>query len=695
MVRTQTHMINALLLLSALAPWDGARSVAWSCQAGPFPNLGDQTGAPREDTGFESYLAHVFSAQASLRMDDTALALRWLDKTPVEHRGWEYDFLFAQTDMSRVTNKVGHDPARIEISPDRKFAATSNLDGTVTLYSTSPFSPLGVLDGHTNQVWGLAFTPDSKQIVTTSRDTTVRLWDTATRREVATLGKHPTTPYSVAVSPDGRWAVTPGWQIDPATKGPAGLVSVWDVKDRKLHKQWMVTTHPIAAVAFSPDGSLCAVGCWEYQTIIYRTRDWSKVREIWPENSETYKAVDWLEFSSDGKTILTACKDQAARRYDVESGRLLTKYVGKGNNTCARFDPNRDEVVTSWTDQNLRVFALDGTLLRTLRGHTNTVRCFTIDGEKIVSIGEDHTMRTWAGSPRPVTFDAGQQCWSAVPSPDGSLIATGGEQNIVRIWREDGTHVRDLAGATSLVVDVSWSPDGKQVIAGSNDGTARVWTVADGVERHVFRVGQTGQVRGVSWSPSGDMVAVGQGDRLVRWNPTTGVKLGETTVPGSAYSVSISPDGRWTAVGGDAKKVTILDSGVGTVVRELTDAPANVYEIAWSPNGERLAASGSGGSIHLWSTGDGSKQRVSNAMTLACWALAFSPDGKRLAATGYDFTLRLFDVATLEEVLQFRDLPGIGFDVQWMPDGKRLIHADTDGRVTVYDSRPVRSILGP
>jgi WD40 repeat protein len=638
---------------------------------------------------FESYLAHIYSAQASLSMGDTALALRWLDKADPAHRGWEYDYLRAATDMSAWSRPLGRDASRIEFSSDGRRAAVANLDGTVTLFDGATMEPVGLLEGHTHQVWGLAFSSDGTKIATTSRDTTVRLWDVATRKEIATLGNHPTTPYSCAFSPDGKWVATPGWQTDPATRGPAGLISVWDVEKGALHKQWMVTTHPIAAVAFSPDGRYAAFGCWEYQTLIYDTRDWSLVREIWPEESETYKAVDWVQFSSDGTKLLAAHKDQAARLYDVVNGKLLAKYEGKGNATCARFSLDGKRVLTSWTDQNLRVFALDGSLLDTLRGHVNSVRCFALSGERIVSVGEERTLREWSLSAKPVTFNAGSSCWSAVPSPDGSLIATGSGGNMVRIWRPDGTHVRDLVGPAALVVDVSWSQDGEQLIGGSNDGTARIWRVRDGVERHVLRVGQTGQVRGVAWSPKGDMVSVGQGDRLVRWNPASGAKLGETVVPYGAYTVSISPDGEWIAVGGNAGKVIIVDAGDGTVARELQGGPSSVYEIAWTRDSRMIAASGSGGSIHLWSMADGSKLHESRAMTLDCWGLAFSPDGKRLAATGYDFTLRLFDVGTMQEVLRFRDLPGIGFDVHWSADGSRIIHTDTDGRVTVFDRTPV------
>ena len=662
-------MTNAILLLSV------------AFQSKPVSDI---------DPGFESYLAHIFSAQASLSMGDTALALRWLDKADAAYRGWEYDFLRAETDMSEWSRPLAHDPARIEFSADGRYAATSNLDGTVTLYDGTTLEPIGALNGHESQVWGVQFSPDGSTIATTSRDFSVRLWDVATRKEVATLGKHTTTPYSCAFSPDGKWVATPGWQINPATKGPAGLISVWDVEKRALHKQWMVTTHPITAVAFSPDGRYAAFGCWEFQTLIYDTRDWSLVREIWPEESETYKAVDWVQFSSDGKRLLTACKDQTARLYEVESGKLLTKYAGKGNATCARFSPDGTKVVTSWTDQNLRVFSPEGTLIATLRGHRDSVRCFALDGTRTVSISEDGTMRAWPATGATVSFDAGDASWSAVPSPDDRMIATGGHGDLVRILSMDGTHVRDLVGAEHLVVDVAWSPDGTRVVGGSNDGTARVWTVADGVLRHTFRIEGSGQVRGVGWSPKDSTVAVGRGRKLVLFDGVTGARKSETTLPQGAYSVAFSKDGRWVAAGRD-RRVSIIDPADGSVVKELTEGPAEINEIAWSADGRLIAASGNDGAIHQWTFESGQKRETIRASTLSVWALAYSPDGKRLAMAGYDHSVRLFDVATGAQVFMLRDLPGIGFDVQWTADGRRLIHADTDGRVTVFDAGPAQT----
>lgn len=641
---------------------------------------------------WESYLAHVFAAQASLQQDDTALALRWLGKAPKEHRGWEYEYLTSQADSSIRNLSVDHNPARIEFSPDGTLMATSNLDGTVSLFDGGSLAPIGTLVGHENEVWGIAFSPDGETLATTSRDLSVRLWDVSSRRELATLGKHPTTPYACEFSPDGKWLVTPGWQSHPETKRPVGLISVWSIEDRKQFKQWFSTDHPVSCVTFSPEGTRMALGCWEGITMIYDTSDWSLAETLKPEPGDTYNAVDWVEFSPDGKSVLTACKDSSARLYDVASGAMRAKFAGSGNATCARFVAEGTKIVVSWTDQNLRLYTAGGDLIETLRGHTDSVRCFDTRGSRLVSIGEDQTLREWDLSQLTrVRFDAGTECWSAVLSPDDQLIATGGEGAKIRIWRSaDGTHVKDIEGFDALVVDVAWSPDGKRILAGSNDDTMRVFDVASGKQLYMHKVGDKGQVRGIGWSPAGEFVAAGQGQTLALWSATTGELARKIALEDGAYSVAFSASGDRIAAGRRGK-VAVIDPVSGKVLQHLEEGPNEINEIAWRADGTLLAASGGDGAIHLWNPNTGEKVRTIREMTLSCWALAFSPDGSRLASTGYDFTTRVFDVATGDQTFILRDLVSAGFDVQWSRDGRKLVRADTSGQVTVFDSAPARS----
>ena len=93
-------------------------------------------------------------------------------------------------------------------------------------------------------------------------------------------------------------------------------------------------------------------------------------------------------------------------------------------------------------------------------------------------------------------------------SPDGKRIVTGSWDNTARIWDADtGKEIRQLIGHTNLLLAAVFSPDGKRIVTGSQDRTARIWDADTGKELRQL-TGHAGRVKAVGFSPDGKRIVV-------------------------------------------------------------------------------------------------------------------------------------------------------------------------------------------
>jgi len=158
-----------------------------------------------------------------------------------------------------------------------------------------------------------------------------------------------------------------------------------------------------------------------------------------------------------------------------------------------------------------------------------------------------------------------------------------------------------LSGHTDWIRSVSWSPDGTKVLAGSYDGTAKIWDAATG-ECLKTLSGHTGWVWSVSWSPDGSKVLTGSRDHTARiWDAETGDCL--QTLSGHARwirSVSWSPDGSKVLTGSDDMTARIWDAATGECLKTLSGHTWGIMSVSWSPDGAKVLTGSTDRTAKIW-----------------------------------------------------------------------------------------------
>jgi predicted Ser/Thr protein kinase len=283
--------------------------------------------------------------------------------------------------------------------------------------------------------------------------------------------------------------------------------------------------------------------------------------------------------------------------------------------------------------------------------------------------------------------------------------------------------IRRFSGHLNAVTSLVFSPDGRRVVSGGEDYTARLWDIGTGEEVRRFDAQQC--VCGVGFSPDGRCVLSANADKLVlvwevdsgrevrRWkaepdasaraavppdNRHTRLRFSKYTRPrGSVSSAAFSADGHRVVLGSIDSTLSLWDVESGQELRRFQGHEGVVRSAAISPDARHVLSGGEDQTVRLWDTDSGEELHCFRGHGDAVFSVAFSPSGCRALSGSEDSTMRLWDLQTGRLLRLYEHQRGtVVWSVAFSPDGRRAL-SGAGARLRLWDvdsGRELHCFLG-
>jgi WD40 repeat protein len=444
---------------------------------------------------------------------------------------WDKKVIIRQLDNGRNTiiDDFNGFISAIAFSANGEKIAIGDWEGVLGLYTIAG-TQLWLKDAHKGATTSISFTSEEGIMGSAGWDGKLQTWNTADGALVKTLTDNVRSIFRIAYH-DKFQGFFAGYYD--------GDLKLWSLDGKELqnyygHKLW------VNGVSFSDDGRKLLTSSTGGQLLFWDMEFFTQ-QEIAVDST----LLNCFDIHESGQYIATGHYDGKVRIWS-RSGELLSELSGHSDELyTVKFIPGTNLVASGGTDYVLIIRdMMSGEVLHKVQTegavwdaaftkNGNTGYCTSFDGKiRKFTIGDTTSVEEFLSSHG--------YLYGIYLSPEEDKFIVGNDDYTVSVWSSVGEELMNLTGHSGYVFDVAWSPDGRHLLSGSEDGNLILYSAEDG-KRVRTLTGHGSRVYSVAFAANSELFASGGRDGDFRIWDTLGRSIQTFSTGEQIINVAFSP----------------------------------------------------------------------------------------------------------------------------------------------------------
>ncbi len=341
--------------------------------------------------------------------------------------------------------------------------------GSAKLWNVETGSAVRTFIDNTRRVFAVDFSPTGNVVLTGSDDNRVRLWNKDDGTQILTITGHSSAINAAVYASTGNSMLT---------GNSDNYARIWDLNSNKVLRTLEVHTGDVTTVAFSEDSSKVLTGSTDDTAAYWNAVTGEVIRILQFHTND----VNSVAFSPTADLAFTGSSDGTAIQWNLQSGSVTRTFSGHSDavNSVAS-SPDGTKLLTGSADTTAKLWDLNtGSLLLTFTNHTSSVNAVDLSPNSNFAVtgSEDGTVVKWnvSNGEASQTYNSpqGKAITAIKISPNGRWVLIGAEQTLV-LWDLQGEFDPQLfSGHTGEITSVDFSPNGRNILSSSRDGSVHI-----------------------------------------------------------------------------------------------------------------------------------------------------------------------------------------------------------------------------